>query len=518
MDEKKQSDRPVERPDIFLSYNRKDRKQVEELQRALQPRFNVWIDAKIQSGRDWRDEINRKISRARCVVLYWSKNAEKSWWVAYEAFSAQNLDKLVITSFDDINAASGSWAKDLQCTRLKRPLLKHFTKTRAWEQLCEDIEHKRKRLPRLRHKGWLGGGVVHMDGVTSVSFHPHQENLLISSGRDGRAYIWNVAEATPSLKIVQTADQDDAVADATLPAADKRFELAPLDGGNRWAINRSGFSASGDAIFLACEDGIARVFRGQSFSEPVTFPHTRTAWPEYDGRRIHGLNKFSQGVVDVAMSSDGQVLTLGADQIFIWDSYEPTAPKNSYVLPPGARGRSLDCLYSKKARAFFVSDRSGRIFRVDGTGLIADALPSRSSPGAVMGHSPAMESSLDDGEWIATCSVSTSDRRIDVHHWSEGAYERVGHAQLRADYPVRALAVHPDAPVVIAAAGYRPSVVAWDDANRVDLVSEVGDHTKPIQTVAVSRSGRFVAAGGEDGCISIWQDETPRGSPNQTAR
>jgi len=121
-----------------------------------------------------------------------------------------------------------------------------------------------------------------------------------------------------------------------------------------------------------------------------------------------------------------------------------------------------------------------------------------------------------EGEVVASCSLSTSDRRIDVHQHDGEGYTRVGHQRLRADYPVRALAVHPDSPVVVAAAGYRPLVMAFDDANRVDLIIDPGnfensgDHTAPLQTVAVSRSGRFVAAGGEDGCVSVWEDQTPR--------
>ena len=505
--------RQVDRPDVFLSYNRRDAKRAAEIADALrEAKFTVWFDKNIPSGSDWREEIQCKISRARCVVLYWSKRAEKSWWVAYEAFSAQQLGKLIITSFDDINVGSDSWAKDLQCTRLRKPLLRHFSKTDQWTRLCVDIEHKRKRLPRLRHGGWLGGGVVHKGGVTAVAFHPSDDNLLISSGRDGRAFLWNVEEAKPTLDLSQSQDQEDTIADATLPPTDMRFEARRPESGGPWALSRAGFSSDGRRFFLASEDGTARIFEGRGFSRLIAeLAHTKAVNDGYDGKRLPGQSKFAQGVVDAAIGQ-GRALTLGADFACVWRLEDSAAPVGKEQLPPGARGRSVDCLHSTVADAFYLSDRSGRIHRVNRENkLTIDALPARSIPGAVMAHSSAGAGAADDGGYIASCSLSTSDRRIDVHAWREGHYERVGSINLRADFPVRALAVHPDAPVVALASGYRPALMAWDDGNRIDLVSEVGgDHVMPLQTIAISRTGKFMACGSEDGCISIWRDETPR--------
>lgn len=505
--------RYVERPDVFLSYNRRDAKRAAEIAESLRAaNFTVWFDKNIQSGSDWREEIQRKISRARCVVLYWSKHAEKSWWVAYEAFSAQQLDKLIITSFDDINVGSDSWAKDLQCTKLRKPWFKHFSKTDQWRRLCVDIEHKRKRLPRLRHAGWLGGGIVHKGGVTSVAFHPSNEALLISSGKDGRAFLWSAEEARPSLDLSPAQDQDNTIADAALPPSDMRFDGRRPEAGPPWGLSRAGFSSDGRRFFLASESGDALIFEGHDFSHPVAeLAHTKAVEPSYEGNRMPGQSKFAQGVVDAAIGP-GRVLTLGADYACIWRLDEPTSPIEKKQLPSGSRGRSVDCLYSGFADAFYMSDRSGRIHRIDrSNNLVLDALPVRSAPGAVLGHSSPTEADSVEGKHIASCSLSTSDRRIDVHAWTDASYQRVGSINLRADFPVRALAVHPDAPAVLLASGYRPAVMAWDDGNRIDLMSEVGgDHAMPLQTIAVSRNGKFVACGSEDGCISIWRDETPR--------
>jgi hypothetical protein len=66
------------RPDIFLSYSRLDTKVAGELARALEAEgFRVWWDKDIQSGSDWRKTIEMKVARARCVVLIWSKRAER---------------------------------------------------------------------------------------------------------------------------------------------------------------------------------------------------------------------------------------------------------------------------------------------------------------------------------------------------------------------------------------------------------------------------------------------------------
>lgn len=529
---------PVERPDVFLSYSRLDTKEAVKIAEALKKQnFTVWYDKDIQSGADWRKAIQTKMMRSRCVVLYWSKQAEQSWWVAYEVFTAQSLDKLIVTSFEDINEGSESWARDLQCVRLRKPIFRSFTSTPDWARLVGDIEHKRKRLPRLKHRGWISGGVVHEGGVTSVVFDPSDDARLVSTGRDGKAYVWRTDEIRPTLATTTNAETEtEDLAPGTPPPADRCFTLgAPANDKKAWAIQRAAFSGDGARLVLACEDGTARVFNGASLSAAhIVLNHTKVFVADYGGERLFGRNRYVLGVIDGAVSPSGQVLTFGGDGACVWSLDGPEPQSKRLDLPPGSRRRAIDCLWSEAARAFFISDAVGRIHRItpDGT-MTSGALPPRAAPGAVLGHRVGTVGAID-GDIIATCSLSPGDRRIDVQQWKEGGYDRFRNERvdasgnhetpaepitIRADYPVRALAIHPDAPVLVLAAGYRPALVAYDDGNRIDLASEAGDHQQALTTIAISKSGRYVAAGGEDGCISIWEDETPRttGARGETA-
>src|SRR5574338_1452140 len=86
--------------DIFISYQRDNAGNAKRLAEALRrDNRRVWLDQKLSSDRRWRAEIEGKLKRARCIVTIWSKKASTSGWVNYEAFRAQQEDKLVAVTF-----------------------------------------------------------------------------------------------------------------------------------------------------------------------------------------------------------------------------------------------------------------------------------------------------------------------------------------------------------------------------------------------------------------------------------
>jgi WD40 repeat protein len=501
----------AERPDIFLSYSRSDRAAAEQIAEQLEAKgFVVWWDKGIVSGSDWREVLDTKIQRARCVMLYWSPEAEKSWWVGYEAMRANQLEKLLIVSFDDVAAKSQSWAKDLQAIRLRKPLLKKFWQTKDWEQLLRDLNHKLPRLPKYEFVGWLGGGVAHSGGVTAVEFNPFDEDSILSCGKDGRAFVWSRSAARKELNQIQSDAGDDQIAVAQTPVGTAQFLAGADQTGKVWAIQRAQFSFAGDAIVVASESGDARVFHGGRFDgDGVRLPHLSIVYPAHEeNQRLVGQNQFVGGVADATIGPDGLVLTVGGGKAVLWN-WRTSAHKD-VQLPSYAAGRSVNCCYSPAVRAFFVTDRKGRSHRVDLDGSIRpDVFRQRRAPGAVLGHSQSYAARPRASE-LCVASTSPADRTIDVYFAKDGAYPDAPDAQARADYPVRALAIHPDSHVVGVASGYRPFLVSWDNSQRVELVGEGGDHFGQVTSIAFSSSGQHLVVGGEDGCLSLWRDTLPR--------
>ena len=87
--------------DVFISYKRRLRPQVESVAAALRAlRLDVWFDAKLESGSDFSGEIAAEARSARCVFVCWSDDAfehggDKNGWVRGEATMGRERGVLV---------------------------------------------------------------------------------------------------------------------------------------------------------------------------------------------------------------------------------------------------------------------------------------------------------------------------------------------------------------------------------------------------------------------------------------
>lgn len=82
--------------DIFISYAKKDRPRVEPIAKVLQEKgWTVWWDPTIPTGKDFDEVIEEELSKARCVIVIWTKVSVKSKYVKGEAREALNRDILV---------------------------------------------------------------------------------------------------------------------------------------------------------------------------------------------------------------------------------------------------------------------------------------------------------------------------------------------------------------------------------------------------------------------------------------
>ena len=88
--------------DIFISYAKDDRPVAKNLAASLhEDGWEVFWDRQIEVGTEWYDEIQRRLSAARCVLVLWSATSRKSFWVRAEAADAFERDSYLPVQIDE---------------------------------------------------------------------------------------------------------------------------------------------------------------------------------------------------------------------------------------------------------------------------------------------------------------------------------------------------------------------------------------------------------------------------------
>ena len=96
--------------DVFVSYKSEDRARLKSLVSALEAEgFNVWWDAHIGTGTDWRDEIQQHLDAARCVIVAWSQRSvgPEGQFVCDEAGRAKKAGSYVPIKIDEVDPPLG---------------------------------------------------------------------------------------------------------------------------------------------------------------------------------------------------------------------------------------------------------------------------------------------------------------------------------------------------------------------------------------------------------------------------
>ena len=61
---------------VFVSYAHADRVRVGALVEQLKPRFNVFWDAGLRPGDQWREVLADRLREARCVLGLWTEHLD----------------------------------------------------------------------------------------------------------------------------------------------------------------------------------------------------------------------------------------------------------------------------------------------------------------------------------------------------------------------------------------------------------------------------------------------------------
>jgi formylglycine-generating enzyme required for sulfatase activity len=81
--------------DVFISYKREERPQVERLAQELRALgLSVWFDASLNAGEAFSDEIDREAHDAKTILVCWSPTARDSKWVKSESLIGFEQGKL----------------------------------------------------------------------------------------------------------------------------------------------------------------------------------------------------------------------------------------------------------------------------------------------------------------------------------------------------------------------------------------------------------------------------------------
>lgn len=96
--------------DVFISYKSEDRRRIQPLVRCLQSDgYSVWWDEQIGTGNVWREEIERELDAAACVVVVWSKHSvgREGAFVREEASRAQHRRVYLPVLIDSVSPPLG---------------------------------------------------------------------------------------------------------------------------------------------------------------------------------------------------------------------------------------------------------------------------------------------------------------------------------------------------------------------------------------------------------------------------
>lgn len=503
---------PERDADIFISYQRDAADKARKLAEALKrDNRDVFIDLRLSSDANWRAEIERKLTRARCVVTVWSKRAAASGWVNYEAFRAQQEGKLVAVTFDPIKADElPRWLTDQQITSLrdwKNPEQLHD----GWLKVSRAVHAKCGKLPDYRFKGWLGGGPVH-ERVTSLTFHPTEDGRIISTGSEGTAALWlaTMADVTRGKGPFTRSNTVESGGPTRVETPE------PQTAYSKNSIWRSQFSPSGDRIVLACRDGVARVYNWLLERHLFDLPHTTQCGGTPMAFTKKGGGNLRDGVQDACFLPNGNIVTVGGFYAVTWDAEGRPLRAEPTSMPDGARAIVVRALYCDVLEGVIIGDRLGKVRVLDPeVGEIGYQIDDREDNANV--HIALGRTIVDgipaDGV-LAIVSESAIDADIKFHYWatlpgrSMGAFAEPRPGVVSIDTPpIRGIAMHPTAPVIaIASNAVQPKLFDYQMIEELPLERKKGWHDGAVTTVAFSPSGKFLAAGAEDGRISIWEN------------
>lgn len=378
----------------------------------------------------------------------------------------------------------------------------------------------------------VGKLVGHTDRIPALTWHPHCQHL-ISAGWDTTARVWDIRTLQPAILLNSHSDQVTALA-------------ASRDG--QWLATAD--SALSVQIWKVAGMKVAHVLRGprtEIRSLAFSYDGKRLAatgdrmihlWDSLTGQAIASAGAHNLADCSVSISPDGNHLASngGGSSCVIWNvatrkSEQTLAAKdvvhavayspNGRLIAGAASSRihlwdaktgeiklnldgptdAVTCLAFSPDSRTLASGSSGGIgvwlWRVtDGEPilLIPDALDGCTIE-AVAFHPDGRLLAVGGIDWLAT---GGSDGAVCL--WD--TVERCEVATMLGGS--RAIALHPWGKH-LASAGLEQAICIWDLQTR-EIANELVGHDGPVNAVAYSPDGRWLASGSDDRILRLWDD------------
>ena len=113
-------------------------------------------------------------------------------------------------------------------------------------------------------------------------------------------------------------------------------------------------------------------------------------------------------------------------------------------------------------------------------------------------------SSYDSERWAEGCADGTIYlRSLETGSFSPGAVE----SQFGATQPLKAIAFHPKKPW-LAAGGSDGALLVWDLESTEEPIAKLDGHADEVFSVDFSPDGTRIASGGRDGILRLWDSES----------
>lgn len=377
----------------------------------------------------------------------------------------------------------------------------------------------------------------HLGMIIAASWHPTDENLVMTAGRYGTARIWDAANGRELLALeiqnelyaarwspdggkLATASADGIVRIWTLAGSSAALEVqgTQLLEGHDGAVTGIAWNARGDQLVSISEDGSGRV------------------WNAASGQQVALLAAHHSGLRTVAWSADGtRVVTAGADHdIRIWEveagaergAYEIGSQVHTVAWEPGSR-RLAVAGHDKAVRVLDTAadDTAGNTAAQNEqtlTGHTADILGVAWAPGgerlatasrdgtvriwegdsslALTGHQSAVRDVAwsPDGQRLASASL---DSKVFLWDAETGEVQRFFES-----YPERrdwfwTVEWSPDGRRILGAS-YDRTVRIWEADGDDQRVLE--GHGSLVVSASFSPDGQKVVSGGFDRTVRLW--------------